>query len=147
MHSAFGVDHGISKRDAEKIPDWATGLMPASAARSYERAGTRKKEAAASNFAVKAGGSALGGLAGIGLTAAAVKTKKLPKWFLRDSSIRPIKYITKNPTTIKAGEKQRSIATSLGGLIGGAAGGTAANLHLKSVEKNPRYRIKSQGLT
>jgi hypothetical protein len=68
-----------------------------------------------------------------------VKTKKLPKWFLRDSTIRPIKGLTKAPTTIKAGEKQRSIATTTGGIIGGVAGGTAANLHLKAVKKNPRY--------
>jgi hypothetical protein len=140
MQSAFGVDHGeVSKADRSRVPDWAGGVIPASAANAYNRSTSHKGEALASNFAVKSGAAALGGLTGIGLTALAVKTKKLPKWFLKDSTIRPIKHITKNPTTIRAGEKQRSIATSIGGAIGGVAGGTAANYHLKAVRKNPRY--------
>lgn len=140
MLSAFGVDHGsVSKKAPDRVPDWISGVVPASSASAYNRSKQHKLEAGASNFAVKSGATALGGLAGIGAAALAVKTKKLPKFFLRDSTIRPIKGITKNPTIIRAGEKQRSIATTIGGVIGSAAGGTAAHAHLKRVEKNPRY--------
>jgi len=141
MLSAFGVEHGeVSKAaDRRRVPDWMGGVVPMSAANAYNRSTSHKTEAGMSNMAVKSGAAAAGALAGIGATALAVKTKKLPKFFLRDDTIPAIKHITKKPTLIKAGEKQRSIATTLGGAIGGVAGGTAANYHLKAVKKNPRY--------
>jgi len=144
MLSAFGVHHAISKKAPDKVPDWISGVVPASSANAYNRSSKNKMEAGASNFAVKSGATALGGVAGLGAAALAVKTKKVPKWFLKDTTIKPIKFITKNPTTIKAGEKQRSIATTLGGAAGSVAGGTAAQWHLKRVEKNPRYGVKKE---
>jgi len=138
MISAFGVDHGsISKG----VPDWASGTIPASANHAYNRTKKHKVEAAARNVGWTAAGSAAGTAVGATLVGLAFRkgkqTKRIPKFFYRDTPV-------KNPfsgkkTKITSGEKQRYLGMTLGGTLGTVGGGAAGATHLKRLEKEKKY--------
>lgn len=135
MQDAFGVSKEY--KEPRRVPDWALATIPASTAAAYNRAKERKKEAAASNFAVKSGAAA----ATAGTVAGSVfllsRGKKLPKFFLKPSEVKVPK--TKIKATINPGEKQRTLASAVGGAAAGSVGGYAGQKHLKTIKKNPRY--------
>jgi hypothetical protein len=135
MPDAFGVSKEF--KEPKRVPDWALATMPASTAAAYNRAKTRKKEAAATNFAVKSGTAA----ATAGTVAGSVfllsRGKKLPKFFLKPSEVKIPKTTIKG--TITPGEKQRTLASAVGGGLAGVAGGYAGQRHLKTIKNNPRY--------
>lgn len=139
MLDAFGV----SKKERKRVPDWALATMPASTAAAYNRAKTRKKEAAASNFAVKSGTAA----AAAGTVAGSVfllsRGKKLPKFFLRPSEVKVPK--TNIKATVGPGEKQRTLASMVGGAAASSVGGYAGQKHLKTIKNNPRYGTEKVG--
>jgi hypothetical protein len=142
MISAFGIDHGmVSKAMPDKVPDWASGAMPASTARAYNYSGKKKTKAAANNFAWKSAGAAAGTAAGATLVGLAFKKAKplkhMPKFFYEGTPV-------KNPlsgkkTTITSGEKQRYLGMSIGGTLGTAGGATAGAVHLNRLKKDPKY--------
>lgn len=135
MQDAFGVSKQY--KEPKRVPDWALAAMPASSAAAYNRAKTRKKEALASNFAVKSGSAA----AAAGTVAGSVfllsRGKKLPKFFLKPSEVKVPR--TKIKANIGPGEKQRSLASGVGGAAASLVGGYAGQKHLKSIKSNPRY--------
>lgn len=134
MPDAFGVS---KYQDPKRVPDWALAAMPASSAAAYNRAKTRKKEALASNFAVKTGAAATAAGSVAGGVFLLSRKGKLPKFFLRPSTISVPK--TKLSATIDPGEKQRTLASMVGGGAASVVGGYAGQKHLKAIRKNPRY--------
>lgn len=133
-HYKSAMPFDVTKR--QTVPDWASGMLPASTVRAYDYSNKHKKEAATHNFAVRAGGAAAGSAAGLGLAALAIKTKKVPKWILRDTVIRTGKGKT---ATIASGEKKRYVGGLASGAVGGVVGGVAGQQHLKRVQRSPRY--------
>jgi hypothetical protein len=142
MISAFGVDHSmVSKAMPDKVPDWASGAMPASTARAYNYSSKKKSKAAANNFAWKTAGATAGTLAGASLVGMAFRKAKplkyMPKFFYKGT---PVKNpFTGKKTTITSGEKQRYFGMSLGGTVGAATGATAGAAHLNRLKKDPQY--------
>jgi hypothetical protein len=143
MISAFGVEHLVSKVMPDKVPDWASGAMPASTARAYNYSGDKKTKAAAHNFAWKTAGGAAGTLAGASLVGMAFKKAKplryMPKFFYKPT---PVKNpFTGKKTEITSGEKQRYLGMTLGGTVGTATGATAGAVQLHRLKKDPQYRF------
>lgn len=126
MPNAFGVDHVISKR--KTVPDWATGPLPASTVKAYDRSEHHKLRAASGNLAAKIGAGAAGGAVGLGV--AAVAGRKL----------RPLREGTKVlGRHIEGGTLRGWTASTLAGGFGGAAGGSAGAMHLSHVKQDRKY--------
>lgn len=143
MISAFGVEHLVSKAMPEKVPDWASGAMPASTARAYNYSGDKKTKAAAHNFAWKSAGAAAGTAAGATLIGLAFKKAKpmkyMPKFFYKPTPVR--NPFTGKGTAITSGEKQRYLGMSIGGTLGTAGGATAGAAQLHRLKKDPQYKF------
>lgn len=149
MLSAFGVEHtGISKAAPEKIPDWASGAIPASSARAYNQSSKNKGKAAGKNFLWSTGGTAVGTLAGAAVTGMAFKKAKpmrfMPKTFYKPSKKVLIPFSGGKRTTIGSGEKQRWLGMSIGAPLGAAGGGFAGAAHLHQLKKDPKYGFKEE---
>jgi len=146
MISAFGVEHGlVSKALPDKVPDWASGAMPASTARAYNYSGDKKTKAATHNYAWKTAGATAGTAAGAALVGLAFKKAKplryMPEFFYRKTPI-------KNPfngqkTAITSGEKQRYLGMTLGGALGTVGGAAAGGAHLHRLKKDPQYKFNA----
>jgi hypothetical protein len=128
MRSAFGVEH-ISKREMRKtVPDWATGPLPASTVKAYDRSSNHKLRAAGGNLASKVGAGAAGGAVGLGI--ATVAGKKL----------RPLREGVKvGGHAISGGTLRGWTGSTLAGATGGAAGGSAGAVHLSHVKQDKKY--------
>lgn len=142
MYSAFGVDHGtISKADRPQVPDWASGAIPASSAKVYNKTTRNRKEAAARNVLWTAAGSTAGTAIGAGLVGLAFRrgktTKRIPKFFYRDTKIK--NPLTNKKTLITPGEKQRYLGMTMGGTVGTVGGGAAGAVHLHRVKRDKKY--------
>lgn len=154
MISAFGVDHGlVSKAESdakirpvkpampEKVPDWASGAMPASTARAYNYSENKKVKAAAHNFAWKTAGGVAGSAAGAALTGLAFRKAKplkyMPKFFYGNSKV--VNPLTGKKTTLTPGEKRRMLGLSLGGTFGTIGGGVAGSAQLHHMKSDPQY--------
>ena len=159
MISAFGVDDGlVSKEDTRKVPDWASGAMPASSAKAFSNSRKHKTDAGVRNFGWTTGGTAAGTAVGATLVGLAFRKAKpykhMPKFFYKETPVRnPFKGTGRthlqNPhgpggTVITSGEKQRYLGMTLGGTLGTAGGAAAGAYHLNQVKKNPRYRYKEE---
>jgi hypothetical protein len=145
MISAFGVEHGlVSKALPDKVPDWASGAMPASTARAYNYSGDKKTKAAAHNFAWKTAGATAGTAAGAALVGLAFKKAKplryMPEFFYRNSKVK--NPFTGGKTNITSGEKRRYLGMSLGGTVGTAGGATAGGVQLHRLKSDPQYRFE-----
>lgn len=138
MLSAFGVEHGTVSKRKGQMPDWLSGAVPASTAVAYNKSQKRKTKAAASNFAVKTAGGAAGAVAGLVAAGVALKTKRVPKFLMKETTLRKIPLV-KKPIVITSGEKKRYVATVVSGGTGGIAGGYAGQKHLDRIKKDPQY--------
>jgi hypothetical protein len=140
MRSAFGVDHGVVSKATEEVPDWASGAIPASTAVAYNNSRKRKLKAAAGNFAYQGVGSAAGSVAGLGLAAVALKSKRMPAFVKSTTRIKvPFR---KSPMTMSGDYKEGAAGMGVSGLVGGVAGGWAGQRHLQHVKKDPEYGYK-----
>lgn len=121
--SAFGVVH-------KRIPDIATAAMPASSVRAYDYSHRHKKEAAFTNMAWKAGGAAVGSVVGGAATAL---------------GLRRIKGAGRLARLVSRPQVRGGVKVAAGSLAGGAVGTAAGSLHLKHVQRDPRYEYGRQG--
>lgn len=115
--SAFGVVH-------KRIPDIATAAMPASSVRAYDYSHQHKKEAALTNMAWKAGGGVAGSV--VGGAAAAI-------------GLRRVKGAGRLAQLVTRPQVKGALKVAAASAVGGAAGTAAGSLHLKRVQRNPRY--------
>jgi hypothetical protein len=139
MISAFGVDHGSISKAADTVPDWASGAIPASTAVAYNKTRRNRVKAATHNFGFQTAGSVLGGAAGIGLGALALKSKRVPK-FLTSTTTKKLPF--GRSVTINADHKKGFAASTVSGITGGVAGGYAGQKHLQHLKKDPEYKYK-----
>lgn len=126
MRSAFGVEHIAKMR--KTVPDWATGPLPASTVKSYDRSSRHKVQAGAGNLASKVGGGVVGGTVGLGVAALAGKKLKPLREGAKIAGHR-----------VEAGTLRGWTASTLAGGFGGAAGGSTGAVHLSHVKNDPKY--------
>jgi hypothetical protein len=129
MRSAFGVEHGdLVSKLRKTVPDWATGPLPASTVKAYDRSERHKVRAGAGNLASKVGAGAAGGAVGVGIAALAGK------------KLRVLREGTKIAGHAVSGGTLRGwTGSTLAGSFGGAAGGSAGAVHLSHVKQDPKY--------
>lgn len=138
MRSAFGVEHGLVNKAADTVPDWASGAIPASTAVAYNKTRRNRVKAATHNFGIQTGGSILGGAAGVGLGALALKSKRVPKFLTKPSTF---KFAGKT-AKVSADAKRGFAVSTVSGITGGAAGGYAGQKHLQHLKKDPEYKYR-----
>jgi len=128
MLNAFGVEHTPISKLRKTVPDWATGPLPASTVKAYDRSQKHKMRAGAGNLAAKLGAGAAGGAVGLGV--ATVAGKKLKP--LREG-------VKVGEHFISGGTLRGWTGSTLAGATGGAAGGSAGAMHLSHVKSDPKY--------
>ena len=128
MRSAFGVEHGNVSKMRKTVPDWATGPLPASTVKAYDRSEKHKVRAGAGNLAAKVGGGAIGG--SVGLAAAGVLGRKL----------KPLREGVKiGSHAVEAGTLRGWTASTIAGAGATATGGSAGAMHLSHVKQDKKY--------
>jgi hypothetical protein len=134
VRSAFGVVHVAKKSDRhlrKTVPDWATGPLPGSTVKAYDRSQEHKLKAASGNLAAKVGGGAAGGAVGLALATAAGKKVKV----LREGT-------KVAGHAVSGGTLRGWTGSTVAGGFGGAAGGSAGAVQLSHVKDDPKYRYR-----
>lgn len=127
--SAFGIEHGVSKRILpDRMPDAFAAVVPGTAARSYDESPRKKKvRNAARNTAVKVG---TGTAVALG-TAGAIRLglNKAP------GMKKAVKFGSKR---IVIDAKRAPVGTVAGGMVGGGASSYAGQKSYKNIRAENR---------
>ena len=136
MLNPFGVNHGyFSKGLEESVANRIEPAAPSTAVDVYRHSKKNKKEAALTNWGLKAGAAAAGfALGAKGFKTIAPKLKVLNK----PSTVK----VLKKPLTVSEETKRHLAFTGMTGATAGAAGYTTAVGHKKHVKKHPKFKYK-----
>jgi hypothetical protein len=124
-----GFTSPVSKK--EKMPEKYAAALPSSTVRAYDKSTKNKKHAAASTFAAKLGGGALGAAAGYGVYRAG-------KGKIKNATV--IKVPGKKRLVHISAEKKQGMASSAASSLGGSIGGyIGSRKSLDKVKSDRKY--------